>query len=92
MKIFQVFACRELGLGDSILHADYNIDCNSTLALRWIGGSFLVLLWPIGLPACLFFFMYKARHKIMTDDEDTVRQFEFVLGDYNKEHWYREVN
>jgi hypothetical protein len=51
-----------------------------------------VLLWPIGLPACLFFFMYKARHKIMMDDEDTVRQFEFVLGDYNKEHWYWEVN
>jgi predicted outer membrane repeat protein len=91
-KIFQVFACRELGLGDSILHADYNVDCNSTMALRWIGGNLLVLIWPIGLPACLFFFMYKVRHKIMADDEDTVRQFEFVLDDYNKEHWYWEVN
>ena len=94
-KIFDVFLCRELGpntVPASVLHADYAVDCNSTMTLRWIGGNFLVLLWPIGLPACLFFFMHKARHKIMADDEDTVRHFDFVLGDYNKEHWYWEVN
>jgi hypothetical protein len=49
-KIFQVFGCRELGLDESILHADYNVDCNATMLLRWAGGGFLVLLWPIGLP------------------------------------------
>ena len=90
-KIFQVFGCRELGLDESILHADYNLDCNSTMAPRWAGGGFLVLLWPIGLPATLFFAMYRNRQKILEEDEDTIQVYDFVLGDYNKEHWYWEV-
>ena len=90
-KIFQVFGCRELGLDESILHADYNVDCSATMLLRWAGGGFLVLLWPIGLPAALFFAMYGNRQSIMEEDEDTIQAYDFVLGDYNKEHWYWEV-
>jgi len=90
-KIFQVFGCRELGLDESILHADYNLDCNATMLLRWAGGGFLVLLWPIGLPTTLFFAMYRNRQNILEEDEDTIQVYDFVLGDYNKEHWYWEV-
>jgi hypothetical protein len=90
-KIFQAFACRDLGLGESVLHVDYTIDCNETALLRWVGGGALVLLWPIGLPTTLFVAMHRVREKILDDDEDTVKVYDFVLGDYNKEHWYWEV-
>ena len=90
-KIFQVFACRQLGLDESVLHADYNVDCSATMALRWGGGGFLVLLWPIGLPTSLFFAIHRVRQKILDEDEDTLQLFAFVIGGYNKEHWYWEV-
>jgi hypothetical protein len=61
------------------------------MGLRWVGGGFLVLLWPIGLPAGLFFAMYRVRGKIQDDDEDTICVFDFVLGDYKKDCWYWEV-
>ena len=28
----------------------------------------------------------------MAGDKDTLQTFEFVLGDYDKNHWYWEVN
>jgi Ca2+-binding EF-hand superfamily protein len=71
-KIFQVFACRQVGLDESVLHADYNVDCSATMALRWGGGGFLVLLWPIGLPTGLFFAIHRVRQKILDEDEDTL--------------------
>eukprot|EP01050_Picozoa_sp_SAG11_P008067 SAG11_NODE_693_length_7696_cov_5.410294_2_plen_75_part_00 len=37
--------------------------------------------------------MYKVRHKIVADDPDpdTLKSYDFALGDYNLEHWYWEV-
>jgi hypothetical protein len=51
----------------------------------------LVLLWPIGMPAALFWSMYRVRDKIKAGDKDTLEIFGFVLGDYNTQHWYWEV-
>ena len=36
--------------------------------------------------------MYRVRDKIMVGDEDTLQTFDFVLGDYNPQHWYWEVS
>eukprot|EP01050_Picozoa_sp_SAG11_P011902 SAG11_NODE_1293_length_5284_cov_2.541562_2_plen_239_part_00 len=51
----------------------------------------LVLWWPFGLPLFLFYKMYSVRHKIMEEDEDTLKEYDFVLGDYKTTHWYWEV-
>jgi hypothetical protein len=92
-KIFEAFVCRDLGHGLSLLINDYTIDCASD----WYWGvvyplcSMLVVAWPIGLPAMLFFVMYRARNKIKQDDPDTIMQFAFVIGDYKKDYYYWEV-
>ena len=93
-KIFDIFLCRELGpntVPASVLHADYTVDCEVTATLRYLGGGALVLLWPVGLPAGLFFAMHARRAKIIAGDEATLRTFAFVLGDYKPTHWYWEV-
>jgi hypothetical protein len=51
----------------------------------------LMIVWSFGLPAFLFFSMYRVRVLIADDDEDTLAKFDFVLGDYKKTHWYWEV-
>jgi hypothetical protein len=92
-KIFEAFACRDLGYGAAVLAVDYTIDCESDYyvwTLQPLGGALLVL-WPIGLPALLLFMMWHVRDRIMDDDHDTLRQFEFVIGDYKKEYYYWEV-
>ena len=94
-KIFDAFLCRDLGPNtspSSVLHADYTVDCEATATLRFLGAGALVLLWSIGMPAGLFFAMYKRRAKILAGDESTLRTFAFVLGDYKPSHWYWEVS
>jgi hypothetical protein len=94
-KIFDIFLCRNLGpntVPASVLQLDYTIDCDETATLRYLGGGALVLLWPVGLPAGLFYAMHKHRAKILIGDEATLRTFAFVLGDYKPTHWYWEVS
>ena len=82
-KIFEVFLCRDLGPNTSpasVLHADYTVDCDETATLRYLGGGALVLLWPVGMPAGLFYAMHARRAKIVAGDEATLRTFAFVLG------------
>ena len=42
--------------------------------------------WPIGLPAFLFFGMYRKLDKIKSNDEDTMAEYSFVLDDYKDTH------
>ena len=85
-KIFDAFSCRELGPDHAVLAVDYSIDCGSAhYGSIFTMAVVLLILWPFGLPALLFFKLWKAREGIMAEDEDTVAQFDFVLGDYKKE-------
>ena len=96
-KIFEGFACREVGPGTAVLLVDYSMMCreNGDLTLEWIFlfqlCMGLVVAWPIGLPFFLWFKMYRARKLIAEGDHDTLALFDFVLGDYGPEHWYWEV-
>ena len=57
-KIFKAFDCRDLGSGIAVLHADYNLECSSPEYAVLEGVCYgLVMLWPIGLPAALFWSM-----------------------------------
>jgi len=90
-KIFEGFMCRNLG-DISLMDVDYTMECYTT---SWyITASIcgvLVALWPIGIPVLLFVAMYRARNKIKAGDEDTLKFWDFALGDYNLDHWYWEV-
>lgn len=88
-KIFEGLTCRDLG-GVSVLDVDYSVNCEKTVAVRWLGCGALVLIWPVGLPVVLFWSMYKKKDRIVAGDEETLQTFDFVLGDYVPERWYWE--
>jgi len=94
-KIFEAFHCRDLGEGSSatsVLVVDYTIDCGSSEynVLVWV-GFFLVLAWPIGVPAALLYQLNKHKHLIAEKDEDTMKEFDFIIGDYKPELFFWEV-
>eukprot|EP01047_Picozoa_sp_COSAG01_P019293 COSAG01_NODE_1068_length_11878_cov_45.012395_4_plen_1116_part_00 len=93
-KIFDIFLCRDLGPGTTpgrVLHADYGVDCDETLLVRNGLGVLLVVIWPIGVPAMLLVLMLRYREAIVTQDENVLRMFQFVVADYKLEYWYWEV-
>ncbi len=94
-KIFEAFHCRDLGDGvsaDRVLLVDYTIDCTSSYytGLWWV-ASFLVLIWPVGVPAALAYQLFKNRELIQAKDEDTMMEFDFIIADYQPEYYYWEV-
>eukprot|EP01051_Picozoa_sp_SAG22_P006042 SAG22_NODE_381_length_11354_cov_6.529631_3_plen_378_part_00 len=93
-KIFQGTACRQLGPGSSVLLADYSVSCEdvSYLVFKWFIVPGLIVAWPFGLPMLLFAKMYKVRKELVAEDEDTVKQYDFVCGDYKPTHWYGVEN
>jgi hypothetical protein len=93
-KIFDIFLCRDLGPGatpQSVLHADYGVDCDDTSVVRNGMGVLLVGIWPIGVPAALLISMLQYREAIVAQDEAALRMFQFVIADYKLEYWYWEV-
>eukprot|EP01051_Picozoa_sp_SAG22_P002489 SAG22_NODE_111_length_19607_cov_12.696637_16_plen_210_part_00 len=54
-------------------------------------ATFFVLVWPIGLPVLLFWSLWRVREKIYARDEDTMKLFEFAVGDYSDKYWYWEL-
>ena len=72
--------------------ANYGSSCESDeYILVVMVCSLLTIVWAIGIPATLFWEMYKVRDLIAEGDHDTLSKFDFVLGDYDREHWYWEV-
>ena len=61
-------------------------DSSESWAL-FIANVVLTLLWPIGVPGFLFYTMYMVHAAIIDDDPDTLQKYNFVLNDYDKEHW-----
>jgi hypothetical protein len=96
-NIFEAFHCREIGPGVAVLIVDHTVLCQDggaiTVEYAAISSfaSLCVLAWPIGMPALLFFFMWRARPKIFAGDEDTLKLFDFVIGDYTAQCWYWEL-
>ena len=90
-KVFEGFMCRDLG-DMAVLNTDYTTVCYTSewYMIASVCGV-LVLLWPIGLPAVLFFSMRRVLPLIKAGDEDTLKFWDFALGDYSTDHWYWEV-
>jgi hypothetical protein len=90
-KIFDGFICRELAQGQSVLEADYELDCTESAGLRYGVNGMLLIIWPIGLPAVLYLWMIRSKPDILSEDPDTLQKFDFVLADYRTDRWYWEV-
>lgn len=89
-KIFEGFMCRNLG-DTWVLHTDYTFECYTSnwYLLASICGV-LAILWPIGLPAFLYHRLRKDQTLIHEEDVDTLKFWDFAIGDYDVNHWYWE--
>ena len=84
--------CREIGNDASVMYADYSISCDSSdYTMTLMLCLAMTLLWPIGVPAFLFYQMYKVRTEIKEGAIETRQKFAPLLGDYDQDHWYWEV-
>lgn len=86
--------CHDLG-DMAVLNSDYSTVCymyTREWYMYMIAGvcGVLVLMWPIGLPV-LFFSMRRELPQIQAGDEDTLKFWDFALGDYDADHWYWEL-
>lgn len=63
------------------MQSDYGTECYTSewYIIASICG-FLVVLWPIGLPALLFIRLRSAVPLILQGDEDTIKFWSFVIA------------
>ena len=81
--IFQNFVCETFDDGSSRLVADYSIDCNNPIHKAYEAyAGIMILIYPIGIPACYLIFLYQAKDRINPPDNLVVREDErsFVKG------------
>eukprot|EP01051_Picozoa_sp_SAG22_P015768 SAG22_NODE_2114_length_2991_cov_1.459889_1_plen_219_part_10 len=96
-KIFEVFHCRQIGPGESLLVVDHTVMCKQggSMTTEYLYlfsfADLLVCAWPLGVPGLLFLFMWRVRAKIYAGDEDTLKLYDFVIGGYTDKFWYWEL-
>ena len=77
--------------------ADHAVTCteDGSYTAEYIGivilCSVLVIAWPIGMPVLLFSNLFAVRAKLKAQDEDTLKLFGSVVGDYTVACWYWEL-
>ncbi len=96
-RIFSTFSCAVFGYDDALgttrafLAADYSIECFSDeyVSLRFLSG-WLMLLWPIGVPALFAWLLYVARQTCKARDI-LPRAIRFLHDEYKDSHRYWEL-
>ena len=68
--VFQTFACEGLDDGKIYLRADYRIECDSSKhAALQIYAGFMILVYPVGIPALYAGLLFKDRNVLTMKDE-----------------------
>jgi hypothetical protein len=71
--IFNIFICTKIDdTSDSYLFVDVSIKCNSS---QWINGviysSFMILVYPVGIPMIYFWLLYQVKNDIIALNDPT---------------------
>ena len=85
-NIFQIFNCRFLG-DTYVLESDYSLQCyTDAWYYRAYFCSLLIVLWPIGVPALIYYNLYIVRDKLLEEAKqgggETTDFWEFAIGEY----------
>jgi hypothetical protein len=97
--VFQTFACDYLeGTQSNWLRADYSISCEShTYKAYRVYGVFMILLFPLGIPALYSALLWKHRERVVNTDNDqrdddvTLNSTRFLWSPYRSEVYWWEV-
>jgi hypothetical protein len=97
--VFQTFACDYLeGTNSNWLRADYSISCDSaTYKAYRVYGVFMILLYPLGIPALYSVLLWKHRERVVNTDNDqrdddvTLSSTRFLWSPYRSASYWWEV-
>jgi hypothetical protein len=106
--VFQTFACDSVDDSaismTSYLRADYSIQCGTaTHTLYRVYAGFMVIIYPLGIPALYAWLLWRNRHKLSDHNDessvhmisrhtdDTLRSTRFLWKSYTPNMYYWEV-
>jgi hypothetical protein len=105
--VFQTFACDTIDdsatTKTSYLRADYSIQCaKSKHTLYRVYAAFMVIIYPLGIPALYAWLLWSKRHKLCSinkssvrglnrHDENELRSTRFLWKSYTPNMYYWEV-
>ncbi|CAN0170750.1 unnamed protein product, partial [Ectocarpus sp. 4 AP-2014] len=68
--VFQTYACDQLDGGGEYLRADYRIECDSSKHQGFrVYAGFMILLYPVGIPALYGALLFRARDVLEKDPD-----------------------
>lgn len=97
LVLFKLFDCIEFPDGKAFATSDLTIECyTSTYTAYLVYSSFMILIYPIGIPMAFFALLYPKRELIAErrwKEPLSVRlhKYRFLLEDYKPSHWHGEV-
>ena len=93
--VFQTFVCDSLDDGNAYLRADYSITCfTERHAAYQLYASFMVFVYPVGIPALFAFLLVRHRRELEKPDREEMPQlkaYRFLWGAYKPSRYYYEV-
>lgn len=97
-KVFQTFACEDLGDGKNYLRADHRIDCDSSKHQAFeLFAYAMVAVYPVGIPLFYSHLLYKNRRVLANEGVETrvlssqVRSISDLWVPYKPRRFYYEV-
>ena len=93
--ILQTFACDSLDDGNAYLRADYSITCyTNTYTAYQAYASFMVLVYPIGIPAFFAWMLVRYRLELEKPERETIsdlQSFRSLWVAYRPSCYYYEI-
>lgn len=94
--VFRTFACDDLDTGKSYLRVDHSLECKTAEHYAFVGyASFMVLVYPIGIPVCYALVLYRSRSTLKREqnrEEDaTLSVIKDLWKPYRPNVYYYEV-
>ena len=96
--IFQTFVCDTLDDGVSYLRADYSLVCSTSAHTAFkVYAGFMLLVYPIGIPAAFAWWLASNRHHLMRVDPNggpqlnAIEPMRALWAPYKPKRYYYEV-
>lgn len=90
--VFMAFIPQQVDENEIWLMADFQINYDTLTHLALLtNAAIMVLVYPIGFPLLIFFWLFSNREELKKDGSATRVAFDPLVGAYSLEHWYYEA-
>ena len=90
--VFMAFLPQQVDSNEIWLMADFQVDYDSLTHIALLtNAAVMVLVYPIGFPLLIFFWLFSNREELRKADSATRVAFDPLVGAYSVENWYYEA-